>query len=84
MKKVLMLSILIVILAAFFASSHPDGLEKVAQSLGFLDKGIENHSIMTGYTMPFLGEGWLSTAISGILGVLLLLGSFYLIRKLFA
>jgi len=35
MKKIIFLSILIVILAAYFASSNPDGLEK---SLGLINK----------------------------------------------
>ena len=34
MRKIILLSILIATLAAFFASSNPDGLEKVAESLG--------------------------------------------------
>jgi len=41
MRKIILFSILIAVLAVFFASSHPDGLEKVAETLGFIDGAVE-------------------------------------------
>ncbi|MCX5782572.1 MAG: PDGLE domain-containing protein [Elusimicrobia bacterium] len=69
----------LVILAAIFASQNPDGLDKVSQILGFASKGIEHSSIMTGYTIPFLGTSKLSTVFAGIAGVLLMYGFFILL-----
>ena len=66
----------VVILAAFFASSYPDGFEKAAASPGFIGKGVQNHSIMANYTLPFIKEGPTSTALAGLLGVIILLGLF--------
>ncbi|MFH1347458.1 MAG: PDGLE domain-containing protein [Candidatus Margulisiibacteriota bacterium] len=54
MRKVIVLSILIAVFAAFFASAHPDGLEWVAEKLGFIEKGVEQTSLMTDYSMPFI------------------------------
>ncbi|NQT29354.1 MAG: PDGLE domain-containing protein [Candidatus Saganbacteria bacterium] len=77
MKKLLLLSILIVILAAFFASAHPDGLEKVAEHLGFMDKGIERSSLMTDYSVSLVPYEGISTALAGIIGVFICLGLFW-------
>jgi hypothetical protein len=76
MKKIIFLSLAIVVLAAFFASTHPDGLDKTAKVLGFASRGAENHSIMTGYALPFLPEGPISTAFSGLVGLGLIFGLF--------
>jgi len=78
MKNIILLSILIAILAAFFASANPDGLEKVAESLGFIESGVERSSVMTDYTVPFISNPGISTSAAGILGILLILGVFWL------
>jgi cobalt/nickel transport protein len=80
MRKIILLSILIAILAAFFASSHPDGLEKVAENLGFIEKGVERSSLMTGYSLPFIPQEGISTALAGIIGVFITLGLFWGIK----
>ncbi|KPJ68564.1 hypothetical protein AMJ44_06345 [candidate division WOR-1 bacterium DG_54_3] len=77
MKNIILLSILIAILAAFFASSNPDGLEKVAENLGFIDRGIERSSAMTDYSIPFIYQEGISTSIAGILGIFIILGLFW-------
>ncbi len=57
------------------ASAHPDGLERVAENLGFLGRGMDApFQILPDYTIPFLGETALSTILAGALGALLLLG----------
>jgi cobalt/nickel transport protein len=60
-----------------FASSWPDGLEKVAKDLGFLEKG-EGAEVLKApipdYKFPGLdGEGF-STALSGSIGTLAMFG----------
>jgi PDGLE domain len=58
---------------SYYASSHPDGLEKVAIDLGFIDKAKDSpagSSPFADYTVSFLGDARLSTAIAGITGVI--------------
>ena len=76
MKRMIMLSLVIVILAAFFASSAPDGLEKVAETLGFINAGVERTSVMTDYNVPVVKQAGLSTSLAGIVGVLICFISF--------
>jgi hypothetical protein len=76
MKNIILLSIVIAVLAAFFASAHPDGLEKVAETLGFIEKGAERTSLMTDYAVPFISGEGISTATAGIIGILITLGLF--------
>lgn len=77
MRNIILLSIAIAILAAFFASANPDGLEKVAQSLSFIERGIERSSIMTDYTVPFFSHEGISTSLAGILGIFITFGLFW-------
>ena len=84
MRNIILLSILIVVLAAFFASANPDGLEKVAESLGFIDRGVERSSVMTDYSCPFVSQGGVSTALAGILGIFITFGLFWGIGYVFA
>ena len=61
---------LIVVLLSPFASTNPDGLERVAGDLGFLDSSQSApFSIIPDYTIPFLGETALSTIVAGVIGV---------------
>jgi cobalt/nickel transport system permease protein len=62
---------LIVVLFSPFASSDPDGLERVAMDIGFIDAGQSApYSIIPDYTLPFLGETAFSTIMAGIIGVI--------------
>lgn len=55
-----------------FASSSPDGLEKVGETKGFIEKA---HSFLTGlipdYLFPGIKNEKVATAISGGLGVII-------------
>ena len=79
MRNIIFLTITIAILAAFFASAHPDGLEKVAETLGFIEKGVERSSVMTDYTVPFITHEGISTSIAGFFGIIITLGLFWLV-----
>jgi cobalt/nickel transport system permease protein len=69
---------LAVVLLSPYASAKPDGLERVATDLGFIDAGQSTpFQIIPDYTIPFLGETPLSTILAGVVGVLLLLGLVY-------
>ncbi|GAB4447633.1 MAG: energy-coupling factor ABC transporter permease [Anaerolineales bacterium] len=66
---------LIVVLLSPLASAHPDGLERVAIDMGFIDAGQSApFQIIPDYTLPFLGETPLSTILAGAIGVLIVLG----------
>lgn len=61
---------LLVVLISPLASADPDGLERVAQDIGFLSMGQDApYQIIPDYTLPFLGETPLSTIIAGVLGI---------------
>ena len=66
---------LVVVLLSPFASANPDGLERVAGDLGFLNMGQSApYEILPDYTVPFLGETALSTIVAGLIGALVVLG----------
>ncbi|MCX5750779.1 MAG: transporter [Candidatus Saganbacteria bacterium] len=69
MKRLFLLTILIVILAAFFASAAPDGLDFVSQKLGFAHKTVEASSLVAG----------IPTLLAGIMGILIIIGIFYFV-----
>ncbi|MBU0686936.1 MAG: PDGLE domain-containing protein [Candidatus Margulisbacteria bacterium] len=81
--KVILLIIVIAVSASFFASSHPDGLEWVAEKLGFIETAKESSSIMTDYTMPFIQHAGISTAVAGLAGVGLILGLLWGVKLFF-
>src|SRR5687768_7276962 len=61
---------LAVVLLSPLASADPDGLERVAEDLGFLGKGASApYQILPDYTLPFLGNTPLSTIFAGIIGM---------------
>lgn len=70
-KTVLWIIIGLIGLLAFFngllASPHPDGLERVAEDLGFIDHAAESASVFGDYALP-IGNDLLSTGLAGILG----------------
>lgn len=71
-KKVLLWIIGFILLLAFFnsilASSYPDGLERVAEDLGFIDYAKDSFSIFSDYQLP-IGDGIVATGLAGVLGV---------------
>jgi len=73
---------LLLVLLAPFASGHPDGLEWVAETSGFLHTAQgAPYSILPDYTIPFLGQTGLSTIVAGIVGVLLVAGLVFVVAR---
>lgn len=73
---------LAVVLISPLASTDPDGFERVAMDIGFLELGTESpYSLLPDYTLPFLGETALSTILAGALGALGVAGLVVLITK---
>lgn len=61
-------------LVSFYASSQPDGLEKVAEDVGFLETA-EDHSLadspLADYGVSGVDNARFSVGLAGIIGVLL-------------
>jgi cobalt/nickel transport system permease protein len=73
---------LLAVLISPLASGNPDGLERVAQDLGFLEIGLDApYQILPDYTIPFLGETSFSTIAAGVIGAGILLGLLILIGR---
>jgi cobalt/nickel transport system permease protein len=74
---------LLAVLLSPLASASPDGLNRVAQDMGFLQLG---HSapfkILANYSLPFMGKTPVTTIVSGAIGVLVVLGLMIVLGKL--
>ena len=73
---------LAVVVISPLASSNPDGLERVAEDLGFLNTGQSApFELIPDYTLPFFGETPLSTIAAGLIGVLVILGIIFMLSR---
>jgi cobalt/nickel transport system permease protein len=71
------------IMAVFFASPHPDGLERVAEDKGFLDVAQSPaFNVIPDYVVPGISNETLAAMIAIILGTLLLFAVGYGIARL--
>lgn len=83
-RKDVILGLIIAFICAgiisLFASESPDGLERVAEDKGFLEKG-EGEPILKSpipdYVMPGLTNEKLATSIAGLLGTAIVFGVAY-------
>ena len=77
------LILILVCLAALipFASGDPDGLEKVAETLGVEETESPSSGLMPDYTVPTVENAYGSTLAAGFIGVLLVLGAALLLGK---
>lgn len=84
----LLVSALLAGVVSFYASSSPDGLEKVAEDVGFIETA-EDHTFadftLSDYGIAGLENARLSVGFAGLIGVvataLVAMGLFTLIRK---
>ena len=67
---ILLLSFVVIVFAAAYASSYPDGLEWVAEQMGFIDNVSEDiiKAPMSDYETPFVKSSYLSTLLAGLVG----------------
>jgi cobalt/nickel transport protein len=86
MRKYLIALVLIVAFLAILiplASTNPDGLEKVVQTLGGNEQNGFWAGLMQDYSVASINNSYLSTLIAGITGVVLVfISAFILGRKL--
>lgn len=82
-KEILLWVIAALILAFFispFASSSPDGLEKVAEDKGFLERGEVEPAFISpipDYVWPGVHNQGFATGLAGITGTLIVFGLAY-------
>lgn len=58
--------------SAWLASSSPDGLERVAEDEGFLDRAEDPRvELLPGYSVPGIEDARVSRALAGLIGVVL-------------
>ena len=84
----LVAALLVAGVASFYASSHPDGLTKVAQDAGFADKGKTSATAdgpFAGYSTKGVEDPRLSRGVAGVSGAVLVLalggGLFWVLRR---
>ena len=67
-----------------FASSNPDGLNRVAEDHGFIDQA-EDHALtdspVAGYAVKGVADDKVSKALSGVIGVVVTFGAALLLSK---
>jgi hypothetical protein len=68
------ISLMLALFLSPLASTSPDGLEKVAEMKGFAEKGgswkFWKHAPLSDYTIPWIKNEKVSTALSGLIGTL--------------
>jgi hypothetical protein len=63
-----------------YASSSPDGLEKVAADKAFLDRGeAQETSALSDYAIPGVGNERVATGLAGFAGTLVVSGLGYVV-----
>ncbi len=84
----LLLALLVAGVGSYYASSHPDGLERVAGETGFLDSAEDpktGDSPFADYQTSGVDDARLSGGLAGVAGVLLVLvltgGLAYVVRR---
>jgi len=70
----LILTVLLVVVSPL-ASAHPDGLEWVAEQIGFMDTALEpSYTIIPDYVLPGISNEATATILAGIIGAAIVLG----------
>jgi cobalt/nickel transport system permease protein len=73
---------LAVVLLSPFASASPDGLERVAEDLGFINVAQSApYQVIPDYTIPFLGSTPISTIVAGVIGVIVVLAIAFIVGR---
>jgi len=85
LKKYVVAVALVIVFLVFFiplASTNPDGLEKVAQTYGAQKHESFWSGLFSDYSFGSISNGYISTLLAGIFGVLTVLVSSLVISKI--
>lgn len=75
----------LLVLLSPFASSAPDGLERVAEDLGFAERAaVTLAAPVPDYAWPGIGHGGLATILAGFAGAALVLAAGWGLGRLLA
>lgn len=78
------IAVFLALVVSPFASSFPDGLEKVAEHLGFIEKGEGVSAVkapIPDYQFPGVKNEAAATSVAGVLGTILVFGATWGIGK---
>jgi hypothetical protein len=76
---------LVVAVLSPLASSHPDGLERVAEDQGFIERAQEPwYKVIPDYVFPGIPNEAVATILAGLVGTLLVFGLVWGVGKLVA
>ena len=76
-------AVVVVVVLAPLASSAPDGLQRVAADVGFSEQASDPaFTVLPGYSVPGLLDGDASLVLAGLIGVILLFASMWLLGRL--
>jgi hypothetical protein len=84
LKKYIVATALVIVFLVFFiplASTNPDGLEKVVQTYGAQEQESFWSGLLSDYSFGSISNGYISTLLAGIFGVVTILVSSLLISK---
>ena len=74
---------LVVALFAPLASPHPDGLERVAEDVGFIERAQDApYTIIPDYVVPGISNEALATIVAGLLGTVIVAGVAFGVARL--
>ena len=85
-KHLAVIAVIMVFLAVFipFASSSPDGLERVVETFGVEEHAQFWNGIMSDYAIAAIGDPYVSTLLAGIFGTCIVLLAGFLLGKAMA
>jgi hypothetical protein len=81
-KKLFLVSLFVAGVLSVFASKSPDGLNRVTERFGFMERGYFFHGILTNYSFHALENSFVSTSLSGIIGVCLVFGILFVFGRI--
>ena len=79
----LLVALALAVFVGPFACPWPDGLEKVAHTLGFETKAVAASlpAPLADYRLPFIGSATVATAVAGAVGTILAFGAAYALAR---
>ena len=76
---------LVVVVLAPLASSDPDGLERVAEDAGFIERATNFWGgLLSDYAIPGVDDPTVSTVLSGLLGVAIVVALVFVLGRVVA
>lgn len=79
------ISAVVVVGAALFASGDPDGLERVAEDEGFIERAQDAlYQLFPDYTIPGIEDPVVTTVLSGLVGVAIVFALMWLVGRMLA